>query len=377
MNSPDKHLHIISFAIPYPVDKGYVFDIFYKLEMLCRAGIQIHLHCFTNNETTAPDLDQYCASVQYYFRNKGHKGVTTHLPYAVSSRKNDDLLNNLLKDDYPILMEGIPCTYLLTDERFKDRKCIVRLHHIEFRHYRHLADCAYPLLKKLYYIMESRSLKKYERAIHTKALFLAVSQKDANGYKKELHCNNISVLPLFLPDWEVKSKPGTGAYCLYHGDLSLPTNERMAVWLMQSVFKYLPFPLVIAGKNPTTRLHRIALRNPHVCIIANPGKDELQDVIEKAQLHILPSQNETGQRLKLLNALINGRFCITNFGSVEGTNLLPVCHIANTPAEIKDTVRKLYNKPFTQTDIDLRKKILSREYDNEANTRHLVDFIWS
>jgi glycosyltransferase involved in cell wall biosynthesis len=124
------------------------------------------------------------------------------------------------------------------------------------------------------------------------------------------------------------------------------------------------------------RLHRIALRNPHIIIIANPDKDELQDVIEKAQLHILPSQNETGLRLKLINALMNGRYCITNLVSVEGTNLLPLCHIANSPNEIKDAIRRLYNKPFTQADIDLRAEILSVEYNNKANVQQLINYIW-
>ena len=36
---PDKHLHIVSFSIPYPANYGGVIDVFYKLVALHKAGI--------------------------------------------------------------------------------------------------------------------------------------------------------------------------------------------------------------------------------------------------------------------------------------------------------------------------------------------------
>ena len=43
----------------------------------------------------------------------------------------------------------------------------------------------------------------------------------------------------------------------------------------------------------------------HVCLIANPSEEEIQDLISKAQVNILPSFNCTGVKLKLLTALFN------------------------------------------------------------------------
>ena len=43
---PDKHLHIISFDIPYPPNYGGVIDVYYKIRTLHKLGIKIHLHCF-------------------------------------------------------------------------------------------------------------------------------------------------------------------------------------------------------------------------------------------------------------------------------------------------------------------------------------------
>jgi hypothetical protein len=42
----EKHLHIISFDVPYPANYGGVIDVFYKLKNLHKAGVKIILHCF-------------------------------------------------------------------------------------------------------------------------------------------------------------------------------------------------------------------------------------------------------------------------------------------------------------------------------------------
>ena len=54
----DKHLHIISFTVPYPVNQGGVYDVFYKLQALQEQGVRIHLHCFDYGRGEQPELNQ-------------------------------------------------------------------------------------------------------------------------------------------------------------------------------------------------------------------------------------------------------------------------------------------------------------------------------
>ena len=56
----DKHLHIISFDIPYPPDYGGVVDVFYKIKALSLLGIKIHLHCFEYGRKHAAVLNELC-----------------------------------------------------------------------------------------------------------------------------------------------------------------------------------------------------------------------------------------------------------------------------------------------------------------------------
>ena len=104
---PDKHLHIISFIVPYPVNYGGVFDIYHKIVALHKAGVKIYLHCFTENNRRQSELNQYCEKVFYYPRKKGIAGMSFRLPYIVASRMDTDLWENLDQDDYPVLLEGI------------------------------------------------------------------------------------------------------------------------------------------------------------------------------------------------------------------------------------------------------------------------------
>ncbi len=371
----EKHLHIVCLNVPYPVDYGGVFDLFYKLPALKQQGVKIHLHCFEYGRGEQPALNEYCENVYYYKRAQGLKGFSLKLPYIVASRKNEVLLGWLLQDNYPILMEGIHCTSLLNDPRFKKRKCFVRLHNVEHIYYKNLFTSSNSLIKKTYCLLESRLLLPYEKSIADKAAFFSVIPKDADVYKK-LGCTNIEYLPLFLPDWKVNSHEGKGTFCLYQGDLSVPENEKAAIWLLTEVFDNLDIPFVIAGKNPPARLSSLAEKKTNTCIVANPVEKEMQDMIEKAQINILPSFSNTGIKLKLINALFNGRFCLVNESTVNGTNLEPACHIASDTKSFKAAIKHLYHQPFAAKDIEARHLLLDGMYKNEANAKKLVKKIW-
>jgi glycosyltransferase involved in cell wall biosynthesis len=372
----DKHLHIISLTVPYPVDYGGVVDLFYKLPALQAQGVKIHLHCFNYGRGKQPELEKYCASVQYYERNQGHKGISNTVPYIVSSRKNEQLLYELLKDDHPILMEGVHCTYPLLDARFAKRKCYVRLHNVEYQYYREIAGQTSSPLKKLYYWMESRLLKNYEKKIASKAGFWSVTEKDAAVYRNELGCKNIRFLPLYLPGWQVQCHEGMGSYCLYHGDLSVDANEKAAIWLIEKIFRHLKVPFIIAGKDPSKKLYALAEATENTCLVSNPSEKEMQDMIAKAHINVIPSYTTTGIKIKLLNALFNGRHCVVNDATVAGSGLESACHTGTSANAFREIIAQLYHQPFSAEEIELRKRLLTGMFNNDANAKRQVEWIW-
>lgn len=370
----DRRLHIICHDVPYPVDYGGVFDLFYKIKALHAEGIQIQLHCFDYGRGRQPILENYCVQVHYYERLEGHKGFSTSIPYIVCSRMQESLFENLLKDKDPILMEGVHCSALLLDERFADRPTILRLHNVEFEYYNHLYKHESNLLKKAYYYNESRLLKKYEAKIAPLTRVLTVSQQDAEIYK-QLGGTDVHYLPVFLPFKEVESPLGTGHYCLYHGNLSVAENEKAAIWLLEHVFFQLKIPFVIAGKNPSARLERLAHLHGHTCLVANPGETEMQDMIAKAQIHVLPSFNQTGVKLKLLNALFNGRHCLVNPAAVAQSELAEVCMVAEDAGRMRQIIEAYFELPFDTSHKALRSSQLQATYHTAQQARQLIEWI--
>lgn len=372
----DKQLHIVCLDVPYPVDYGGVFDLFYKIKTLHEHGIGIHLHCFEYGRGQPVELQKYCVEVNYYSRNQGHKGFSHTVPYIVCSRSSEKLVENLLKDDFPILLEGIHCTHVVHDHRFQHRKMILRLHNVECVYYRQLAKSTASPFKKIYYRYESRMLKRYEKSIANKLLIAAVAEQDVLFYRKEFGAAHIVCVPVFLPSMTVTSKAGAGCYCLYQGNLSIAENELAACWLLKHVFRELPFPFVIAGKRPSPRLQKMIQHYPQGCLVADPTETEMQDIIEKAQVHILPSFNSTGTKLKLLNALFNGRHCLVNKEAIRDSGLEKICHVASTAETFKITLSDIYGRPFSQDDINLRKEVLGEMFSNDKSAKELIQYLW-
>jgi len=372
----DKHLHIVTHDVPWPADYGGVIDLFYKLKALHGQGVKVHLHCFTQGRIPQDELNKYCSTVNYYQRKKNISRFSFRLPFIVNSRANTELINNLQKDDHPVLLEGIHCTYYLNNGDLKNRKVLVRLHNTEFEYYKQLAKQEKGLFKKLYFLHESRLLKNYEEAISGKAIFLAVSKHDVDLYEQLFLTKDIHYLPVFIPYTLAAGKEGKGCFCLYHGNLAINENEEAAVWLLKNVFSKISIPFVIAGKDPSGKLQNLAHQHQHTCLVINPSQTEMQDLISKAHVHVLPSLNNTGIKLKLLNALFNGRHCLVNEAAVKGSGLEKFCHITEDVVSFQKKIEELYGLPFTEQEMQGRQDLLQTTYNNEVNARQLMTFLW-
>lgn len=372
----NNHLHIVCLDVPYPPDYGGVFDLFYKIKALHKSGVRIHLHCFEYGRGEQNELDKYCVEVNYYKRTFSLLDLFRSLPYIVASRKNPELLKNLLKDDYPVLLEGIHCSYYLQNGALKKRKMLLRLHNVEFEYYHYLAGAEDHFLKKIYYSIESRWLKRYEKKIANKAKILTVNEKDLQTYRREFNAEDIEYLPIFLPYQQINSLTGNNNFCLYQGNLSVPENEKAVLWLLENVFKPPDIQFVIAGKNPSANLKRKIALNGQAKLIENPNEEQMQQLIRDAHIHLLPSFNVTGIKIKLLNALYNGRFVIANAATLDGTGLNELCVLSEWPAEFQENIQLLMQKSFTEEDKKIRGQVLGTLFNNNQNVGLLIKWLF-
>ena len=372
----EKHLHIVTHDVPWPADFGGVIDIYYKIKWLHAEGVKIHLHCFVKDRPATEQLNKYCVSVNYYPRKKNLLALSFSLPYIVQSRSNARLLSNLQKDEYPILFEGIHSTYFLGVLQKQGRKTFVRLFNAEHEYYGALAMNESNIFKKIYYLAEAGALKKYEKKIAPHTQLWALSTTDAKIYKKEFCAKNIHFLPVFLPWDEISVKDKPGSYCLYHGNLAINENENAAVWLINSVFADIKIPLIVAGNAPSKKLSLLVSKFEHISLVINPDEQTLQELIENASINVLPSFNKTGVKLKLLNALFNGKHCLVNEAGCAGSGVSELCHIAETSAAFQEKIKLLHAEPYTQKIMQHRSAALKSLYNNKKNALRIIAWIW-
>lgn len=365
-------LNIISFNVPYPANYGGVIDVFYKIKQLHKMSVDVHLHCFNYGRGIQPELEKYCKSIYYYKRKTGLFSFFNSIPYIVKSRDSKKLKNNLLKNDFPILFEGLHTCFFLNDIDFKHRKKIVRAHNIEHSYYQQLAKSKGNFFKKFYLYSEAFKLKKYEAVLKYADLILAVTQNDKSYFTQQYPDVKSILMPCFHSGEKIYIQQGKGDYVLYQGNLAVPENEMAALFICNEVFNSLNIPLIIAGLNPTNKLKNLLKKFHHIKLIANPTSKKMNELIANAQLNLLVTNQPTGLKLKLLNALYNGRFCLVNNDMIAGTLLKNSVHIGNSPQALKQKIEQLFSQQINvEKELAIRKLEL-QHYHNDFNCEVLL-----
>ena len=372
---PEKDLHIISFDIPYPPNYGGVIDVFHKIRALHDAGVRVHLHCFQYDRQHSPELEKYCNEVIYYPRKTGLLSALSWKPYIVFSRRSGLLVQNLCKDRYPILFEGLHTCYYLNSNKILDHQRIYRESNIEHQYYFHLFMAEKNPFKKVYFIFSSLKLRTFQKILRHSTLMLTVSIEDNDYLSSRFKDNPVKYLPSFHADDELKCLTGNGDYILYQGNLSVPENYKAAEYLITKVLKGTNHPFIIAGLDPPEKLNKLCSKYSNIQLIANPSEEEMTRLIRNAHINMMVTFQPTGLKLKLLNALFNGRFCLVNPEMVAGTELSGICEIGKTPEELRDKIEKLFALTFDDRMISYRQKILMKWHSNKENCKTLLNLL--
>ncbi|MBK9284114.1 MAG: glycosyltransferase family 1 protein [Sphingobacteriaceae bacterium] len=369
-----KAINIISFDIPFPANYGGVIDVYHKLRWLHKKGVEIHLHCFEYGRKHSEELEKICKTIHYYKRKTGIVSQLSALPYTVKSRQSEELAQNLLKNNYPILFEVLHTCYLLRDVRFIKRKKIYRHSNIEHEYYKHLASVEPNMLKKYYLTKEALKLEKFEPIIDLSDIILAVNADDANYFSLKYQKPKVVYLPSFHANDGVDIKSGKGDYVLYHGNLSVSENADAALWLAEHVFSKINQPCIIAGLNPSESLINRLMMFKNIKVIANPDETEMNGLIQNAQVHCLYTSQDTGLKLKLLNCLYKGRFIVSNAKMLRGTGIQQNSGLFIDEQFIQ-AIQTCFNSEFNEQLIHERKEQL-KVFDNSNNADKLIETVF-
>lgn len=360
-------MHIVSLDVPHPADYGGVIDIFYKVKTLHSLGVRITLHCFAYGREPAPELESLCTEVIYYPRKTGLLSNLSRYPYIVSSRRDLQLLANLRKDDSPILFEGIHTAYPLIAGELGERRLMLRSHNIEHNYYRELTLREPNPIKKLYFLKEAILLQRLLGKLPHRLAVAAIARGDV--YALESQFPEVWWLPPFHSNERITSRTGRGTYVLFHGNLSVTENLEIAQ-LLVGQFRGKPIPLVLAGKAPPADLVASVGQVSNITLLPDPDASTMHDLIAEAHVVVVASNQPTGIKLKLVESLYRGRFCVANRVIVRDTGLDDTVILEDI--NFYEASRKLMDISFTEEDVMARKSILLEYYDNIRNAKTLL-----
>lgn len=362
------HLHIVCLDAPSPPSYGGAMDMYYKITALAALGKKIILHYFDYKKNrNAASLNGYCVEVHAYQR-KGFINSFS-LPYMISSRVNRSLINRLNKDRFPVLLEGLHCSGIIPYLNDTSR-VLVRMHNEESGYYESLARLEKNIFKKAYYSTEALLLNKYQERLDRNIKFACLSETDVTILEKEYGWTKLHFIPCFIPWQSVRSQAGRGDYCLYHGNMAVPENEAAATWLIRHVFSKTGIPFVVAGNAISKSLRAAALECKNCRLVYDPPDDELNALIRDAQINVLPSKNTTGVKLKLLHALFEGRFCLSNEQGIRGSQVHSGVHLAQEAEQWVPLIQNLFEQDFTRRHAEER-HYLEVLYNNKINAQKL------
>lgn len=369
------YLHVVAFDIPYPANYGGVIIIYNQIKALHALGVKVILHCFQyGNREPQQELAKYCHEVYYYKRSRSLWYQLSFLPFIMRTRQNSALLKRLRRDKHPILFEGMHTAAYVWNRRLRGRQKILRMHNVEWQYYEGLFELTNDVFEKIYYFSESIKLQRIEPKVVLHAdEIIAISTNDEAYYKQQKA--NTHYLPPFHPNDTVESQTGRGEYVLFHGKLSIPDNNKAALWLIEEVFAQIDIPFVIAGMEPSEELKSMVEQYDHIRLVENPDERQMNDLIRNAQANVLVSFQIAGAKLKLINALFRGRFCIVNEQTVNGSGLESLCYVRNSASAIRQTLEALMNTPFEQSRIEARRAVLESKFSNLKNAEKLLSLI--
>lgn len=366
----DKRIHIVSFDVPFPANYGGAIDVYYRVKALKEIGYEITLHCFEYGRGRPNELSELASKVVYYKRRKNPFAWLSRNPFIVQTRNPKELLKNLLKDDAPILFEGLHTTYFLGHSSLKERTKVVRTHNVEHDYYFMLAQQASGW-KKWYYSSEAQKLERYEINLKFADLLLPIKQADFEYFSQ--YSTEIHLLPPCFDQKEIVRTP-TQPYLLFHGNLSVNENIEAVKWICKEIFDTLEAPLIVAGKDPDPAVVELSEKG-FFELRSNPNEEEMNTLISNARIHLLYTNQSTGIKLKLINSLQTSGHVLVNPTMVEGTILDRYCTVCEQHFDWKHEIQKALNHELDDARFAMRNDLFSTKLSVVENCRKVTKLI--
>ena len=132
---------------------------------------------------------------------------------------------------------------------------------------------------------------------------------------------------------------------------------------------------VIAGNKPPQELYDVVKELQNVTVVPNPSIKKMTKLITEANANVLITFQSTGIKLKLLNALYKGGFCIVNDKMTERTGGGELCRVTHSDSDMVNAINEVFGKTYDEKEEQKRIELMNKYYNNEVNIKILAEAI--
>lgn len=368
----DKTLHLISFDQPYPPNYGGIIDVFFKLRALHQAGCVIYLHCFSFNGQPNEELNRYAEKVYYYKIKQSPFFIFKKNPLSIASRNGKQLAQNIAKMKAPILFESLKTIDVLRFIEPDFSPIFLRLHNIEKDYFKGIANSETNLLKRILFNLEAYKYKGIEESLNRFQKVFTLSKYENNYVNTR--AKNACFIPVFHGNTAVKDLSKFGDFALYHGDLRASDNRKVVAYLIE-LFRDLPYPLKIASSTQQEWVNKQIGDSENIQFVQLVDFKHLLQLFEQAHINISWSFQQSGTKLKVINALFNSRYSIINTNIIDDPVVNDLCISVENTQQLKEAILHYKEMPYEQYVV--RNRVLQKHLCDHSNAERIMNEIFA
>lgn len=395
----------LSHIVPFPPHGGAAQRAYYLMRALASQA-EIHLVAFSSagaaNKTTEEarkELQKYCARVHFWKPAFPRSGPRWFWELASAPIRKQPLscrpfTGNAILRDWEALLRALPDALIHCDTpdlgvfaaTTNHRALVLTHHNCESHLAARRADAERNPLRRFYLRQEAERLARLERALcHGAKVNVVVSEADRRRLLRVNPAAHVHVVENGAADTSpaaAKELEADPPQVLFTGLMDWEPNVAAVEFFVTQIWPQIRQAVpnaqfVVAGRNPASRVRRLAESTPGMTLVPNPA--EMREWFERAAVFACPLRTGGGTRIKILEAMAAGTPVVSTAVGCEGLNLRSGEHILvqDVPADFAAAVIWLLRNPEIRRRIGAAgRELVGRLYLWQQIGRKLKD-AWS
>ena len=361
----------LSHFVPYP-PKGGCFQRSYNLLKEASRENDVYLIALKNKASTHPlsememaktELGKFCRQVHLIDISSRISGLSLYIlamksllqgiPLSVSMFRFVELRRCIRQVSDGVRFDVVHYDTISLAEYFNDVGDVPKVlnhHGVEsFMMRRRIVNEPNPL-KKLYFLIESRRLRRYEEEYCVKFhLNLAVSELDKSILKQIAPSARFEVVEngVDIRYFSARNDYGSKDSLIFAGRLDQYSNRDAILHFCTNVWPLVRdanpgMRLTIIGSGAPPNLAEIARNDSRIELLGYV--DDVRPYFARAMAVVCPIRDGGGTRLKILDAMAMGMPIVSTTIGCEGIDVLPGTDLlfADSPGEFTEKIREVY-----------------------------------